>query len=123
MTGRTLRRPLVASAVGASIWVLAACGGSTNPAPMSGPTIDLTIAKGQATPTNTTLQAKVNQQIMIHVTSDAKDELHVHSKPDHKFEVAAAPNQMFEFSVGVPGSVEVELHHLHVTVATIQVQP
>jgi hypothetical protein len=64
----------------------------------------------------------VKQQITLHVTSDATDELHVHSVPDHEFQVAAAPNQTFQFSVDVPGSVDVESHHLHKTVATIQVQ-
>ena len=83
----------------------------------------MTIANGQVTPANATLQAKVHQPITLHVTSDATDELHVHSVPDHKFQVAAAPNQTFQFSVDVPGSVDVELHHLDRTVATIQVQP
>jgi hypothetical protein len=47
----------------------------------------------------------------------------VHSSPDHEFEVAAAPNQTFSFTVEVPGSVEIELHKLDRTVATLQVQP
>ena len=47
----------------------------------------------------------------------------MHSVPDHKFAVAAAPNQTFAFSVDVPGNVEIELHHLKRTIATIQVQP
>ena len=46
----------------------------------------------------------------------------MHSVPDHKFPAAAAPNQTFQFSVDVPGNVEVELHHLDRTIATIQVQ-
>ncbi len=61
--------------------------------------------------------------ITLHVTSDATDELHVHSVPDHKFHVKAAPNQTFEFHVDIPGNVEVELHHLDRTIATIQVRP
>ena len=107
----------------ASICGLVACGSSPSPAPLASLDIDVTIAKGQVTPTNATLQAKVKQQIILHVTSDATDELHVHSVPDHKFEVAAAPNQMFHFSVDVPGNVEVELHHLDRTIATISVEP
>lgn len=101
---------------------LVACGGSpSKPAPQQGLTIDVTIANGQVTPTNATLQARVGQQITLRVTSDTADELHVHSTPDHKFEVAAAPNQTFQFSIDVPGKVDVELHHLKRTVATIQV--
>jgi hypothetical protein len=126
------RRALFTAATAALICGLAGCGGSHgsgSPAASStagggpGPVVDVVIANGQVTPSNATLQAKVNQQITLKVSSDAPDELHVHSTPDHKFQVAAAPNQMFQFSVGVPGTVEVELHHLKRTVATIQVRP
>jgi hypothetical protein len=88
-----------------------------------GLSVDVTIAHGQVTPANAVLRATVRQPITLHVTSDAADELHVHSVPDHKFEVAAAANQTFEFTVDVPGNVDVELHHLDRTVATIQVRP
>lgn len=120
----TIRNTLVAAWVAVLACALVACAGSHNQSPAgAGPMIDVTIAHGQVTPTNATVQAKVRQQITVHVTSDATDELHVHSTPDHKFPVAAAPNQTFQFSVDVPGNVEVELHHLDRTIATIQVQP
>lgn len=108
---------------------LIACGGSPNKGATTsapggaGPVVNVTIAHGQVNPVNATLQAKVGQQITFRVTSDAADELHVHSVPDHKFKVAAAPNQTFQFSVGVPGNVDIELHHLDRTIATIQVRP
>jgi hypothetical protein len=96
--------------------------GSQQP-PAGAATFDVTIANGQVTPTNATWQAKVGQPISVRVTSDAADELHVHSSPDHEFEVAAAPNQVFTFTVDVPGSVDIELHKLDKTIATLQVQP
>jgi hypothetical protein len=118
----TVRGALVTAWAAGLTCALVACSGSQNQAPTAAPVIDVTIAKGQVTPTNTTLQAKVHQQITFRVSSDATDELHVHSTPDRKFQVAAAPNQTFQFSVDVPGKVEVELHHLDRTIATIQVQ-
>lgn len=120
-----IRSTLTAAWVAALAWALIACGGSANQSQSAGagPTIDVTIAKGQVTPTDAALQAKVHQQITVKVTSDAADELHVHSTPDHKFPVAAAPDQTFQFSADVPGNVEVELHHLDRTIATVQVQP
>jgi multidrug efflux pump subunit AcrA (membrane-fusion protein) len=119
----TFRSALVIAWAAALAWALVACGGSPPQSPAAAPVVDVTIAKGQVTPTNATMAAKVHQQITIRVNSDAADELHVHSTPDHKFPVAAAPNQTFQFSVDVPGNVEVELHHLDRTIATIQVQP
>ena len=102
---------------------LAGCGSASKTATGAGLSVNVTIAHGQVTPANAVLQATVRQPITLHVTSDAADELHVHSVPDHKFEVAAAANQKFEFTVDVPGNVDVELHHLDRTVATIQVRP
>jgi hypothetical protein len=110
-------------AVSALVVVLAGCGGAPKTANGDGLTVDITIAHGQVTPANATLQATVRQPITLHVTSDATDELHVHSVPDHKFPVAAAANQTFQFSVDVPGSVDIELHHLDRTVATVHVHP
>jgi hypothetical protein len=116
---------------------VAGCGGSktnggsslpSQPAPQSqqqtpaGPVIDITISNGTVTPADAEFNAKVHQSITFRVTSDAADELHVHSVPDHEFEVEAKPNQTFQFSVDVPGQVEVELHKLDRTVATIRVQ-
>ena len=119
----TVRGTAIAAWVAALICGLVACGGSPSQPPAPALVVDVTIAKGQVTPTNATLGAKVGQPITLRVTSDATDELHVHSSPDHKFEVAAAPNQTFQFKVDVPGNVEVELHHLDRTIVTIQVQP
>ena len=115
--------PAVAATIVALVFGLVGCGGSPNKGAQGNLVVDVTIAKGQVTPVNATLQAKVSQPITFRVTSDVADELHVHSSPDHEFKVAAAPNQTFRFSVDVPGNVDVELHHLDRTVATIQVRP
>ena len=111
----------------ASALAVAGCGSADAPTASRpaapGLSIDIRIAGGAVTPTNATLQATVGEPITLHVDSDAADELHVHSVPEHEFEVEAKPGQSFDFSVSVPGSVEVELHHLNRTVATIHVGP
>lgn len=124
MTALTqIRTALISLAISTLVLGLAGCGGESKPPGSAGLTVDIVIAHGQVTPANATLQVTVKQPITLHVTSDVADELHVHSVPDHKFEVAAAANQTFQFSVDVPGSVDVELHHLDRTVATIHVNP
>jgi plastocyanin len=114
---------LLAAAVLALLLGLAGCSNTTSIPAAGNLTVNVTIANQQVNPTNATLQAKTGQPITFNVTSDAADELHVHSVPDHKFEIAAAPNQTFRFTVDVPGNVDVELHHLDRTIATIQVRP
>ena len=80
------------------------------------------IQGGKVTPTNEQVQASVNQPIIFRVNSDVADELHVHSNPEHNFKIEARPGQSFQFTVNVPGKVDVELHQLKKTIATIAVQ-
>ncbi|MBW8711141.1 MAG: hypothetical protein JF631_08820 [Mycobacterium sp.] len=95
---------------------------SNDQAPPSRLVIDVTIKGGNVTPRNEQLQAAVNEQIIIKVSSDVDDELHVHSTPDHTFKVEPKSGQSFQFTVGVPGKVDVELHKANKIIATIAVQ-
>ncbi|KUH66336.1 hypothetical protein AU184_00675 [Mycolicibacterium novocastrense] len=85
-------------------------------------TIDVTIEGGNVEPTNAQIQGKVGEPIVLRVNSDAADELHVHSVPEHTFKVDPTPGQQFQFTVDVPGNVEIELHDLNRVIATVQVQ-
>ena len=84
--------------------------------------IDIAISGGNVTPTNAQFQANVGKPIELRVNSDATDELHVHSNPEHSFPVEPKQGQSFTFTAEVPGTVDVELHELNRTVATIQVR-
>ena len=84
--------------------------------------IDVTIKGGQVTPTNAQVKSGVGEPIVVKVNSDAADQLHVHSNPEHTFNVEPEQNQSFQFTVTVPGQVDVELHQLNKVVATITVQ-
>jgi hypothetical protein len=95
---------------------------SDQQAPPERVVIDVTIKDGQVTPVNQQVRATVKQPIVIRVTSDAEDELHVHASPEHTFAVKPESLQSFQFEVQVPGKVDVELHHLNRVVATITVQ-
>ena len=125
-----------------AVALIAGCGSSTTPentgttsstgtaapemtdqqSPPDRVVIDVTIAGGNVTPTNQQVQAKVKQPIIVRVNSDAADQLHVHSNPEHTFDIKPENGQAFQFTVDVPGKVDVELHHLDKTVATITVQ-
>lgn len=138
----TVRRQLAIGILAAAALLTAGCGGSqdtdtasSSPAQATGApdmpdqqrptdrtTIDITIEGGKVTPTNEQVQAKLNEPIVLRVNSDAADELHVHSVPEHTFKVAPKPGQQFQFTVEVPGNVEIELHELNRVVATVQVR-
>ena len=85
--------------------------------------VDVMIQGGKVTPTNDAVaRPSVNEPIIFRVNSDVADELHVHSNPEHTFKIEAKPAQSFQFTVNVPGKVDVELHQLKKTIATIAVQ-
>lgn len=86
-------------------------------------TIRISIAAGVVTPANAEAQAVAGELIALEVSSDAPDSIHVHSVPPHVFDVAARPGQRFEFTVDVPGRVDVELHELNRTILTLMVRP
>lgn len=118
------------SSASASPTVSASTSGTTGSAavptsapPADGTVIDIRISGGAVTPTNGQADATVDKPIVLRVDSDVADQLHVHSVPEHTFPVEARQGQTFEFTVGVPGRVDVELHDLNRTVVTIQVRP
>lgn len=91
--------------------------------PERGTVIRVGIAGGAVTPTNAEAEAVAGQPIVLEVSSDAPDSIHVHSVPEHVFEIQPRPDQRFEFTVDIPGQVDVELHELNRTVVTITVRP
>lgn len=141
----TLTLPKTLVALTATTLLLAGCGGSNGSGDAAGSSsaapamtgapqmtdqqapperviVDVTIKGGQVTPTNEQLQAKVGDPIVVKVDSDAADQLHVHSNPEHTFDIEPKSGQSFQFTVAVPGKVDVELHQLNRTIATITVQ-
>ena len=95
---------------------------SDEQAPPNRLVVQVAIKGGQVTPTNAQFKATVGEPIVFQVDSDAADQLHVHSNPEHEFTIEPKTGQSFQFTVDVPGNVDVELHALNRTIATIQVQ-
>jgi plastocyanin len=117
-----------AAALFASALLLAGCGGSESDGglgsdPSAGVTVDIAIKDGKVTPQGKRVDVKVGQKITLHVTSDADEEVHVHSEPEHEYELAPGDDKTYSFSLKVPGQVAVEAHHLDVTIAQLVVRP
>lgn len=112
---------------------LAACGGddttdtatdkaSTSPSAETSPTdaasdsmaeadqmIEIAIAGDQVTPTPGTTSVKLGSTVMLMITSDVADEVHVHGY-DQEFELTPGETAMFTFTADIPGTFEVETH-------------
>jgi plastocyanin len=115
-----------AAALFASALLLAGCGGSgesdQSASTGKGVTVDIAIKDGKVTPQGKRVNVKVGQKITLHVTSDADEEVHVHSEPEHEYELAPGDDKSYSFSLKVPGQVAVEAHHLDVTIAQLVVR-
>jgi hypothetical protein len=114
-----------------AILSLTGCGGSStsegagSPGSQTKPVdIQVKIEGGEVSPAGERVDVKLGQPIRLVVNSDAADEIHVHSTPEHEFEVpAGAHDKVYAFTLNQPGVVEVELHELDEVVVTIAARP
>lgn len=105
--------------------VLTGCGsGDTTPdRPTAAKVVPIVIKDGAVTPQGKRVELKVGQDVTLRVTSDADEEIHVHSTPEHEFEVSSGTTgQDFTFAIETPGQVAVESHHLDVTIVQLVVR-
>jgi hypothetical protein len=119
---RTLGMLVATAALGLS---LTACSDDSSDSDGSSDrpvTVDITEKDGKIEPVGKVVKASTGQDITLVVTSDVEDEIHVHSDPEHEFEVAAGDeDKEFTFSVDTPGTIEVESHGLEVTILKLEV--
>jgi hypothetical protein len=85
--------------------------------------IEVEIEDGHTTPSGARVDAVVGETIRLEVDSDMADELHLHSNPEQSFDVEAADDQVFEFSLDTSGVYELESHGTGNQIVSIQVQP
>ncbi len=92
-------------------------------AAVEGVQVDVTIADGEASPQGERVEVGVGEPVTITVTSDAVDEIHVHSDPDVTIDVEAGGSAQETFTIDTPGQVAVESHELGVTIVQLVVRP
>ena len=85
--------------------------------------IEIEIEHGQVTPSGERVDVRLGQPIRLVVDSDAPDEIHVHSTPEHAFQIRPKDDQEFQFRLTQPGVVEMELHEQGDVIATLAARP
>jgi hypothetical protein len=86
--------------------------------------IEVEIENGRVTPSGERLDVEVGRTIRLVVDSDAADEIHVHSTPEHSFRVRPGmDDKEFRFRLTQPGVVEMELHEQGDVIATLAARP
>lgn len=86
-------------------------------------TVEVTIRKGEITPAGQRANATAEQPIVLRVTSDQADEIHVHAQPEHEFHVKPNQPQTFRFTLNRPGVYEVESHETETLILSVAVRP
>jgi hypothetical protein len=67
-------------------------------------------------------RVKVNQSVLLRVTSDTEDEVHVHGY-DERVDVGPGNTAEITFLADIAGTVEVELENSRRRLTTLEVQP
>jgi hypothetical protein len=83
--------------------------------------VEVTQKGGEVTTSQDVVKADRGQNIELVVSSDAADEFHVHSEPEHEFEIEVGDDQTFTFSIDTAGQYEMESHELEVTILKLQI--
>jgi plastocyanin len=85
--------------------------------------VDIAVKDGKVKPQGDRVEMKVGQKVTLRITSDARETIHVHSEPEHTYEISAGDDVEESFTIDAPGQVAVEAHHLGVTVVQLVVRP
>ena len=94
------------------------------PSPSATPTaqtIDVTVSGNTVDPSGERVEAKVGEEIILRVTSDAPGEIHVHSTPEQELTYKAGTTDL-PLTIGQPGLVDVESHTLNMIIVQLEVR-
>ena len=118
--------PLAAVTV-VSVFGIAACSSAkSTPAAAGGAgagpvRISVQIAHHKVSPADAVHDVHLGDQVVLTVTSDADDEVHVHGY-DKEIEIAAGKPGTIDFTANLPGIFEVETHKSNLQLLQIEVK-
>ena len=130
----------IVAAMFAAALLFAGCGGedtgkvssSPNPSPDKASAtepaddavvVDIAVRDSKVTPQGDRVDVKVGQKVTLHITSDARETIHVHSEPEREVEIGDGDDVEESFTFDVPGQIAVEAHELDVTIVQLVVRP
>ena len=121
---RALRSLGFVATTAVAVAAASACGGSDSADGSDKPPVTIEIVEdgGQVTPDDGhPVEVSVGQEVQLNVSSDVDDEIHVHTQPDHEYEVTAGQDESYSFTVDSPGVYPIESHGLEITLVKLQV--
>jgi hypothetical protein len=102
------RRAAVAALTTVAALMLAACGDDGSPQATGTTTIEVTVVGGKPQGGVRREQVKAGETVVLRVTADVADEVHLHGY-DKSADVAPGKPAQIRFTADIPGVFEVEL--------------
>jgi len=96
-------------------------GATGTSAPEGGQVISVTVAGGQVTPAPAPVDVALGSTVVIEVTSDVPDSVHVHGYDQQADLVPGRPTRL-ELTADIPGQFEVELESAHELLLMLRVR-
>lgn len=90
-------------------------------APEEGVVVEVAVKGGQVKTSNELVEVALGETVVIEVTSDAADTIHVHGY-DHKEAVEPGRTARMEFKAGIPGTFEVEFEEAGLALFELRVR-
>jgi hypothetical protein len=123
---RRRSRAIPLAAVAVSVFGIAACSsGKSTPAKAAGSAgpdrITVQIAHHKVTPADSIHEVHLGDEVVLTVTSDADDQVHLHGY-DKEIEIAAGKPGIIDFTANLPGIFEVETHKSNLQLLQIEVK-
>jgi hypothetical protein len=84
-------------------------------------TIDIAVSGDTVVPSGERVDAKVGEEIILHVTADAPGEIHVHATPEQELSYQAGTTDL-PLTIDQPGLVDVESHTLDLVIVQLEVR-
>lgn len=84
-------------------------------------TIDIAVSGDTVVPSGERVDAKVGEEIILHVTADAPGEIHVHATPEQELSYEAGTTDL-SLTIDQPGLVDVESHTLDLVIVQLEVR-
>ena len=113
--------PASASAASASAATSLDAAATTASARAAGRVISVVVADGKVTPEPAAVDLRLGSTVMIEVTADVDDEVHVHGY-DKKVDVQSGVPTRLQLVLDVPGQFEVELESARQELFTLRVR-
>jgi len=84
-------------------------------------TIEIAVSGDTVVPSGERVDAKVGEEIILHVTADAPGEIHVHATPEQELSYEAGTTDL-PLTIDQPGLVDVESHTLDLVIVQLEVR-